>query len=166
MVGAAAAYRVLPHPPNFTPVAAMALFAGAKLQRKLWAFAIPLLAMLLSDLALQAMFGWGVHELMPVVYMSFVAVVALGWSLRGRLSAVTIGTAAVLASTLFFVTTNFAVWAMSTMYPHTAAGLSACYVAALPFYAWSLLSCVTFSALLFSGAALLERHVPMTAERV
>lgn len=165
LVGAAALYRVLPHPPNFTPVAAMALFGGAKLDRKLWAFAVPLLAMLLSDLALEVMFGWGIHALMPVVYTSFAAVVALGWSLRGRLTVVSFGTAAVIAPTLFFITTNFGVWAMGSLYPQTLPGLLACYTAAVPFYAWSLLSCVTFSAMLFSGAGLLERQFPALAGR-
>lgn len=165
MVVAAAALRVLPHPPNFTPVAAIALFGGAQFDRKLWAFGVPLAAMLVSDLVLELLFGWGIHTLMPVVYLSFCAIVALGWSLRGRLSVASVGTAAVVGPTLFFVTTNFAVWAMGSFYPHTTAGLLACYTAALPFYGWSLVSCVGFSALLFGGVALAERRYPALAVR-
>ena len=61
MACCAALLRVLPHPPNFTPVAALALFGGARFDRKVWAFALPLTAMLLSDAALELLFGWGFH---------------------------------------------------------------------------------------------------------
>ncbi|MCI0658612.1 MAG: hypothetical protein L0170_16285, partial [Acidobacteria bacterium] len=57
LIALATICRLIPHPPNFTPVLAVALFGGATLPRRA-ALAIPLLAMLLSDLALGYPFGW------------------------------------------------------------------------------------------------------------
>jgi len=161
MIVAAASMRIVPHPPNVTPIAAIALFGGAHFDRRWHAFAVTLGAMLLSDAALELMFGWGFHALLPVVYLTFAAVVGLGvWLRPGRRRALPVAGAAVAASTLFFLITNFAVGALGTGYPPTAAGLSACYVAALPFYGWTLAGDLMFTAALFGGFALAERHVP------
>ena len=165
MVVLAAALRLFPHPPNFTPVAAIALFGGAHFDRRRWAFGVPLLAMLLSDVALEIMFGWGVHSLLPVVYLSFAAIVAVGVLLRDRRDVLSVSLAVVVAPTLFFITTNFAVWYMGSLYPHTLSGLVACYTAAIPFYAWSLAGCAFYTAVLFGGFAVAQRQLPVLASR-
>jgi len=158
MVGAATAMRLFPHPPNFTPIAAIALFGGAHFERRSAAFGVPLIAMLASDAIFQLAFGWGFHSLLPVVYLSFAAIVAMGIWLKSRRDAVSITAAVILAPTLFFLTTNFAVWAMGSMYPHTTSGLLACYLAAIPFYGWSLAGCIAYSAVLFGGFAFAEEQ--------
>src|SRR5713101_898164 len=84
LVFGAAALRLLPHPPNFAPIAAIALFGGAHFERKRWAFAVPLAAMLASDTVLEALYGWGFTSGMPVVYGSFALIVGVGMLLRGR----------------------------------------------------------------------------------
>ncbi len=163
MVLGAAAMRLLPHPPNFTPIAAMALFGGAHFERKRCAFAVPLAAMFLSDLVLEIIFGWGFHALMPIVYASFAVVVGLGLLLRSRRRAFPVAAAAVVASTLFYLLTNFAVWASSGMYPATPAGLVACYVAALPFFGLTLAGDLFYTAILFGAFMLLERRFSLLA---
>src|SRR5579885_1194656 len=107
----AAAFRLLPHPPNFTPIGAMALFSGAYLGRRPLAFAAPLGALLLSDLVL------GFYHGMATVYFSVALIVMIGIVALKRTSALRVGTAAVLSSILFFAITNFGVWLFSGFYP-------------------------------------------------
>jgi hypothetical protein len=166
IVLAAAISRLLPHPPNFTPIAAMALFAGAYLTDRTLAFAFPLAAMLLSDLAL-GHFVYGGKSLLhsqPVVYACMLCTVAIGMLIGNRRSTVQVGSAALASSIFFYVVTNFAVWAGGNLYPHTGAGLAACYVAAIPFFRNSVIGDLAFAALLFGGFALLETRLPALQE--
>lgn len=132
------ASRLLPHPDNFTPMIAAALFGGAYFSSARLAFAVPLLAMLFSDMALEMITpAGGFHSLMVVVYGCFAGFVGLGFLLRKYQSKMKIlapALMAVAASTLFFLISNFAVWLTSGFYPLTLGGLLACYIAALPFY--------------------------------
>jgi len=154
MILLAAASRLVPHPPNFAPIAAMALFGGAYFSDKRLAFFVPLMAMFLSDVVL------GLHPLMPVVYGSFAMIVGIGLWLRTRRTALPIAGAALTSSILFFVLTNFGVWAFSSLYPKTMAGLLACYAAAIPFFQNTLLGDAVYTAILFGGFALAERGFP------
>jgi len=151
---AAAAMRLIPHPSNFAPLGAMALFSGAYLGRRALAFAVPLGALLLSDLFL------GFYPGMLVQYLAVTLVVLLGWAALSRVTALRVGGAALGASILFFALTNFGVWLLSGMYPMTASGLAACYVAAIPFFQNTVAGDLFFSGLLFGGFALMERAVP------
>ena len=151
---AAAALRLVPHPPNFTPIGAMALFSGAFLGRRGLAFVAPLAALLLSDLVL------GFYAGMEIVYPSVALVVLIGWWVSNKRTAVRIGMAAVASSVSFFLITNFGIWLFSGFYPLTSAGLAACFVAAIPFFQNTITGDLFFSALLFGGFALLERMVP------
>jgi hypothetical protein len=155
MVLAAALLRLLPHPPNVTPIAAMALFAGAHFDRRAWAFAVPLAAMLLSDAIFELAFGWGFTRSMPIIYACFAATVGVGLLLRARRGVVPVAVAALACSTMFFLVTNLGVWAMSSVYPKTAAGLLACYTAALPFFANTIAGDLVFTAALFGGFAII-----------
>lgn len=165
MVFAAAAMRVLPHPPNFTPVAAMALFAGARFDRLGAALAVPLGAMLLSDIALEMLYGWGFHHHIFAVYASFLACVGFGVLLRRPLRALWIGGASLVGSTTFFVVTNFSVWALDSYYPHTPMGLVTCYATALPFFGPTVAGDLLYTSLLFGAFALAERQIPILAPR-
>ncbi|MHC4120487.1 MAG: DUF6580 family putative transport protein [Planctomycetota bacterium] len=158
----AAAMRLVPHPPNVTPIGAMALFGGVYFASKRTAFLVPLLAMYLSDLAMGLFiydFGW-FHGFMPFVYTSFVATVCLGLLVRNRVTTLTVGGAALIGSVLFFVVTNFGVWLVSSLYPKTVAGLFGCYIAAIPFFRNMLVGNLFYTLVLFGGFALAQRYLP------
>jgi hypothetical protein len=151
---ALAVFRLVPHPWNVTPVMAMALFGGAQLADRRLALAIPLGAMLLSDLVL------GLHWTMPFVYAALAATVFLGGWLRDHLRPVTVIGSALAGSILFFVVTNFGAWLSHDMYPRSLEGLWAAYVAGLPFFRAMLIGDLLFVALLFGGFDLAERRFP------
>src|SRR6266704_4239199 len=155
---AAAALRVIPHPPNVASITAVALFGGAYLTKRL-ALIVPLAALLLSDLVL------GFYSHMEVVYGSFLLVVCLGFLLQRKRSALRIAGAALASSVVFFVVTNFGVWAFESLYPKTAAGLLTCYVAAIPFFQNTLVGDALYTAVLFGGFALAEKLFPILRER-
>jgi len=156
----AAAMRLLPHPPNFSPIAAMALFSGAYMPKRALAFVAPFGALILSDLLLG-----GFYAGMNFVYLSFALTVLIGWAVARRKTALAIGGAALASSVLFFVLTNFGMWLFSGFYPLTWQGLVACYVAAIPFFQNTLAGDLFFTALLFGGFALAERLVPALRKR-
>ena len=158
-IAAAAALRLVPHPANFSPIDAMALFSGAYLGRRWLAFAAPFAALLLSDLVL------GFYAGMWVQYLTVAVIVLLGSAALRRVSVPRVGGAAGASAVLFFVITNFGTWALSGIYPLTASGLAACYVAAIPFFRNTLAGDLFYSALLFGGFALLERAVPAVRPR-
>ena len=158
LIIAAAASRLLPHPPNVTPIAAMALFGGAYFADKRLAFVVPFAALFLSDLML------GLHSQIPTVYLGFALVVCVGFWLRGRVRALPVAAAALAGSVLFFLVSNFGVWAAGAWYPKTAAGLGACYVAAIPFFRNTLLGDAFYTALLFSVVALAEKRFAVLRE--
>lgn len=145
--------RVLPHPPNFTALDAIAIYAGVRLLNTRAAFALPLLAMVISDAII------GFHSLFWLVYLCMAFTVLLGRLARRRGAAATV-LAGVVGATVFFVATNLAVWLGSSMYSHDLAGLSACMVAALPFYQWSLAGLACYGLLLWVVDELLRRSVP------
>jgi hypothetical protein len=125
--------RLLPHPPNFAPIAAMAIFGGAYLNKK-YALAIPLLAMFFSDFIL------GFHSTIPFVYGSFLISGLMGmWIGKKRsLSRFFFGT--FLSSVLFFIVTNFGVFLTTSLYPKTLDGLILCFTMAIPFFRNTILS--------------------------
>lgn len=158
MVLVAAFSRLIPHPWNFTAIGAMALFGGAYFPSKKQSLLIPMAALILSDFVL------GFHSTMFFVYGAFLAVVVLGWTLREERSAVKIGTMAVVTSSVFFVVSNFGVWLMQDMYPKNAAGLVACFVAAIPFFDNQLMGDLFFSAVLFGAYETLKATNPIFAK--
>jgi Family of unknown function (DUF6580) len=158
MLLAAAVSRLLPHPPNFTPVAALALFGGASFSDKRTAFLVPLTALFLSDLWL------GFYALTPLVYGCFAVSVCLGFWLRRGRGVARIAAAAVAGSVIFFIVTNLGVWAFDSLYPKTMAGITECYVAAIPFFRNTLAGDLVYSGLLFGGLALAEKRWPALAE--
>jgi hypothetical protein len=158
MIMAVAAARLIPHPPNFAPITAMALFGGAHFTKKYWAFLVPLGAMFLGDLVL------GFHSLMPIVYGCFALIVCIGLSLRRRRKILPVTIATLASALLFFTVTNFGVWAFSSLYPKTIEGLATCYIAAIPFFKNTLFGDVFYVVVLFVGFALAERWIPVLRE--
>jgi hypothetical protein len=155
MILAAAASRLIPHPPNFSPIAALALFGGAQFADKRQAFLVPLAAMFLSDLII------GLHSLIPVIYGSFALIVCLGFWVQRNQNLGRIGGAALLGALLFFVTTNFGVWLFASFYPKTGGGLLACYTEAIPFFWNTLTSDLIYTAILFGGLRAAEWRWPV-----
>lgn len=152
LVGLAVIARLLPHAPNFTPVAAVALFAGTMLHHRGLAIAVPFAAMVASD-AVLGFYDWRV---MGVVYGALALPAVIGLLARNVRVSRMLVPAALSGSLLFFLTTNFAVWAFSGMYPQTMDGLIACYVAALPFLKNTIAGDLFWGVALFSGAYLVQ----------
>ena len=168
---AAALLRLIPHPPNFAPIGAVALFGGAKL--KGWqAYVVPLLAMLVTDPIRSLMEGgYAAYSWFTlVIYSSFLVSVVLGRVfLRQTNSVPRIAGVVFLGSLQFYLITNFAVWAgAQTLYAHSWAGLMECYAAALPFFGRTVLADLFYTGVLFTAYALLNRrfagaHEPQAA---
>ena len=139
----AASMRLMPHLPNFTPIAAMALFGGAYLNKR-YSIIIPLLAMLISDIFL------GFHSTMPYVYGSFVLVSVIGMWLKNNKNTKNIICSSLVASILFFIITNFGVW-VNGWYPQTFNGLLESYIMGIPFFKYTLLGDMIYTGLFFGG---------------
>ncbi len=167
LIFVAALSRLLPHPPNFSPVEAIALFGGAFFASRAWALAVPLLAMLLSDLVLVAMLGGSYAMYLGgisfwSVYACIAMLTVLGFGLRGKASAPRVLGYGLAGSVLFFLVTNFGAWLGSpAFYPQNGAGLAAAYVAGVPFFKWTVAGTLAYSAFLFGGFALLRRRLPV-----
>jgi hypothetical protein len=136
--------RLILHVPNFTPIAAMALFGGAYLNRK-YALFVPIIAMLVSDLFI----GFYSPVVMFSVYGSFLLTGLVGLWLAKRKSPTNVILAAVFSSILFFVITNFAVWFM--WYPRSLVGLITCYTLAIPFFRNTILGDFFYTGVFFGG---------------
>jgi len=155
---AAALLRLLPHWPNVTPIAAIALFGGAQLGRRHLAFIIPMSAMFLSDLVL------GFHSTMWAVYLGFAMTVLLGSLLRGKVRIPNLFGMVITSSVLFYLLTNFAVWIGSPFYPQNLSGLMASYAAGLPFLLNSLAGNIFYSAVIFGVFHLAQQRFPQLRE--
>ena len=161
MVLAAAALRLLPHPMNFTPVGALALFGGASFRSKRMALALPLVSLIAGDIFI------GFHRLMPYVYASFLLSVTIGFWLRRNRSMVRAGAGVLAGASQFFLLTNFALWAASIgAYQITPAGLAACYIAGIPDFWNTLAGDAFYAAVLFGGLALIDHRFPALREQM
>jgi hypothetical protein len=158
MIVLAAALRMAPHPWNFTPVGAIALFSGAMIKDRRLAFAFPLLALFAGDVFI------GFHKLILVVYASFLVSVAIGLLLRKNRAIPRLTGATLLGAIQFFLMTNFGVWVLLGSYPKTSAGLVACYIAGIPLFWNTLAGDALYVTLLFGGFALAERAIPSLRE--
>lgn len=169
MILLAALTRLLPHPPNFSPVEAVALFGGAYFASRAWALAVPLLAMFLSDLALGLANGGIYFEYFAsahfaAIYLCIALSTVLGFGLRNRVTGARVLGYSLAGSVLFFLASNLAVWATAVPgHGACSTGLLPCYVAGVPFFQWTVLGTLFYSALLFGGFALLRRQLPRLA---
>lgn len=158
LILAAAFVRLIPHPPNFAPIAAMALFSGAYFNKKSFAFATPLAAMFLTDAII------GFHSSMWIVYLSFVLIVLIGMLMLKNVTIKNVVLASVTSSISFFIITNFGVWAFGTMYSKNIAGLIECYIAAIPFIQNTLLGDLFYSGIMFGVFELAKSKFPVISE--
>ncbi len=155
----AAFMRLIPHWPNFTPVAAIALFSGAFISRKSLALVVPFAALFISDLFL------GFHSTMIAVYAAFGITVLTGFWLRNRVKAGNVVLASVFSSVVFFLITNFGSWMSGMMpYPMDFSGLMMAYTAGIPFFNNGLLGDLFYSTVLFGGFYLVGLRFPSLAK--
>ncbi len=150
--------RLLPHPLNFSPIGAMALFGGVYLEKRL-AFILPLFAMLLSDVIL------GFHSQIIFVYGSFLVIGFIGQWLKNRKSVGMITLSTLASSLIFFVITNFGMWFMqrfysTPLYTNDVSGLVTCFVAAIPFFQNTLAGDVVYVSVMFGAFELAKKFVP------
>ena len=156
MVVLAALSRLLPHPPNMAPIAGMALFGAGYYTKKYWAYLIPIAAMWVSDLVLNNVlyaqyfdnFVW-FYSGSLFTYGAFALIVLMGSYTLRKKNIGTIIFSALGASVIFFIVSNFGVWLTSPLYAKTWTGLTACYVAAIPFLQNTLAGDLAYAAVLF-----------------
>jgi hypothetical protein len=164
IIFSAAFIRLLPHAPNFTPLGAMALFAGAYLSNRYLAFLLPLATLVISD-ALMGFYGWAYPGQVAVTYASFMLITFIGRYLASNKNAVRVGLGSLAGTVIFFITTNFAVWATgfftsTPLYPTNITGLTECFLMAIPFFQNSLMGDLVYNALFFGGFYLLSINIP------
>lgn len=155
-----AATRLIPHPANFIPIAAMALFGGTYMSKGK-ALIVPLLAMLASDLFI----GFDSLPMRIAVYGSFLITVLIGYWLKNHKDIKNIIFASVLSSVIFFVITNFAVWAFGPMYTKNIFGLAECFTLALPFFRNTILGDFFYTGVFFGSYGMLLSTFPLLAWR-
>ncbi len=159
--------RILPHPYNFTPLGAIALFGAAYFTDKKWAILIPLAAMWISDLIINnfiltayfegfTLFNWG----MVWIYGSIMLIALLGMKFLKKITIPRVLGSAVGASVIFFIVSNFGVWLTSPMYPLNLSGLAACYTAAIPFFHNTLAGDIVYCSVLFGAFEYLKYQAP------
>lgn len=145
--------RLVDHPPNFTPLAAIALFGAAYFSNKKWALIVPVLAWWVSDLLLNATIYASYETTFLAGYQlwSFLAIALIavvGYYMLRKISFKNIIGSAFVAAIIFFLISNFGVWLSGTMYPMNISGLISCYVAGIPFFHWSLLGNIFYLGLM------------------
>lgn len=169
IIFAAAFSRIIPHPPNFSPMEAITLFAAAHFSRRWQALLIPFVAMWLSSLFIDnVIYASGKEKFLWVYpgfhwqYLSYVLIALIGFSLmRQQATALRVAAGGLSAAMLFFVLTNFGVWVDGSLYPQTVQGLIACYAAALPFFRGTLMGLTLYLPVLFGGFHLLQKRYPL-----
>ena len=160
----AVAMRFLPHAWDFTPVIAMLLLAGAWMSRKwLW---VPVMALMASDFVLNVwVYHYAPRADQYFTWAAYLMVLGLAVvTLHGKVRVPRLLGATVLSSFLFFLVSNFGVWIAGDMYPHTMAGLAACYAMGIPFYRAAAVGDLLFVAVFFGAYALIQHQLQLRGE--
>lgn len=157
--------RIVEHPINATPMVAVMLFSAAVFADWKWKIGVPLVALILSDALIELKNGYGFHSSTIMVYLTFAVIFVAGYYIIKKIDVLRVITASVVASTLFFLITNFAFFypeapiANPTLgnYPHNWTGIMASYQAGLPFYKNMFVGDLLFSGILFGVYALVAK---------
>lgn len=163
----AAFSRLLPHPPNFAPIGAMALFGAAYFTQRHYSLLIPIISMWLSDLILNNVvysqyfdhFVW-FYDGFYFTYGAFILIGLTGFLLLKNVKVQTILLGSLSASIVFFLISNFGVWASGTMYPKNLDGLIACYIAGLPFFKNTIMGDLVYCGVLFGSFEFAQKRIP------
>jgi hypothetical protein len=167
----AALSRLLPHPPNFAPIAGMGLFGAAYFSKKYFAFLIPFVAYWISDMLLNNLvyaqyydsFQWFGD---PLVYASFALIIVLGIVFLKKVNPGRLLGVGISSSVLFFLITNFGTWISSTIYAKSISGLIACYAAGIPFFWNTLAGDLFYVTVLFGVYELVKRQYPQLTKQL
>lgn len=172
----AALTRLMPHPPNFAPITAMALFGASTLKDRRLGIVTPLLALFLSDMCMEIVHRmglWpnsGIYSGMWYMYLTTFLITLMGLLLRKRRTVATITCATLAGSVVFFVVSNFGVWAFGGLdingnpYAHTWEGFLYCYEEAIRFFKYTVLGDLVYSTVLFGGFAVATKYWPALRE--
>ncbi|GAB1403122.1 hypothetical protein MASR1M74_03000 [Lentimicrobium sp.] len=155
--------RLLPHPMNFSPLAALAMFGGARYSNRWAAWFIPLFALWISDLFLNfSFYGSFVpfYQGALFTYLAFGLIVWIGSRALKKLTASKLLLSSLAASMVFFIVSNFGVWLSGTLYPINYQGLISCYTAAIPFFRNTLTGDLIYSFVVFYGFAYAQSRLP------
>lgn len=165
MILAAAFLRLVPHPMNFAPIGAMALFGAAYFKSRWAALLVPLAALWLSDLAVTNIVHSAFYPSFTFFYEGFywvygatVLTVLLGFLTLNKVSFGRVAGSAIGAAILFFLITNFGSWIYEPIYSKDLSGLMASYIAGIPFFRGTLAGNLLYSAVLFGGFELAQRR--------
>ena len=145
--------RIFPHPANFAPIGSMALFGGAYMTKR-QALTIPIMAMILSDVFIR-------FDSLPMrisVYGSFLIAVLIGFWIKKHKNAGSLIAASLFSSIIFFLITNFSVWAFGSLYPKTSFGLIESFTLAIPFFRNTILGDLFYSGIFFGGYELVTNN--------
>ena len=161
----AALTRILPHPPNVTPIGGMALFGAAYFGRKYLAVMLPILVLWFSNLFLDNVVYGAYYEGFtwfsnPAVFIGFLLIVGLGWLMLKKVSPLRLLGASLGASVVFFLVSNLGVWLQGVTYPFSFSGLISCYAAGLPFFRSTVLGDLFFVSVLFGTFEWLQYRYP------
>jgi hypothetical protein len=158
--------RLLPHIPNFTPIAAMALFGGAFLSNKKSAYLLTFAALLLSDILVNTILyndynftNYIAQPFVWAVYFSFGLTVFMGTSIQDNINVKNVAFFSVSSSLMFWLLTNFACWPNNPLYTQDLSGLINCYVAAIPFLG-NVIGDLFYNTLLFGTMLLAAKRIP------
>jgi hypothetical protein len=163
----AAISRLIPHPANFAPIGGMALFGAAYYSKRYWVFIIPITSMWLADLVLNNVvyaqyfdhFVW-FYQGCYWTYGAFILIGLIGFVTLKRIRIQNLILTSLLASIVFFLLSNFGVWASTYMYPKNFSGLIACYTAGLPFFKNTVMGDLVYSGVLFGAFEFAQRRIP------
>jgi hypothetical protein len=143
--------RIIPHPPNFTPILAGIIFLPFIKRDIKFSVFVPLGAMLISDFII------GMHSLMLWTYGPIIILSLLSYYFTNA-KASRIASLAIASPAVFYLISNFGVWINSPMYTKDLSGLIQCYVNAVPFYASSAIACILFCSAFFLIYSLLKNN--------
>ena len=165
IISVTALLRLVPHFPNFSPLGAICRFGAAHFSNKIQVYIVPLLAIWISDILVNNLiyseyfnhftifydgFYWQYGSYLLIVFFST-------FTLKNQ-NSIKIICSAIGAALLFFLVSNFGVWASGNMYPNNFSGLMTCYIAGIPFIKGTIISNIIFSVILFGGFSLLENR--------
>lgn len=151
--------RLLPHPANFIPIGALALFSGTYIKSR-WGILLPVAVMAFSDMII------GMHSLYLVTWGSFLLIGMIGWWVRSKKSMVRILSGTVMGSVLFYLLTNFAVWLFTPLYAKTAVGLVQCYYMAIPFFRNTALGDLFYVGVFFGLYVVVRKTVKLRQKQI
>jgi hypothetical protein len=162
----AAMSRLVPHPANFAPIGGMALFGAAYYSKRYWVFIIPIVSMWLADLVLNNVvyaqyfdhFVW-FYQGCYWTYGAFILIGLIGIVTLKKIRIQNLILASLLASIVFFLLSNFGVWASTNMYPKNFGGLIACYAAGLPFFKNTIIGDLVYTGVLFGAFEFAQRRI-------